>query len=156
MDVQFEIRHLQIGHAGMDLGPAWIRQAVFTFPVAMGVPALALALVGVMSSVREHRILGLLIWSFPLAYYVVAGSGRVAFARYMTPMVPFICIAAALGVCSGPCSHSTRACAANGGDRRGVCRYDPGARVRRDAQSDTREARYESHRRRMARATLDR
>jgi hypothetical protein len=43
---------------------------------------------------------GLLLALFPVAYFAIIGSGRTAFARYIVPVVPFVCLAAAylLGV----------------------------------------------------------
>ena len=35
------------------------------------------------------------VLAFPLAYYVVAGSGYTVFARYMIPVLPFVCLTAA-------------------------------------------------------------
>src|SRR5262249_5519981 len=36
-----------------------------------------------------------LLLAVPVAYYVLLGSGRTVFVRYMLPMVPFICLGAA-------------------------------------------------------------
>ena len=97
-DVLFEMRHLQVGHAGVDLGRGWIRHALFTLPLGTGVPALIAAAMGAVLFVRRRPWLGLLAWSFPVAYYVVAGSARVVFVRYMVPITPFLAVAAAMGV----------------------------------------------------------
>ena len=35
------------------------------------------------------------VLAFPVAYYVVAGSGYTVFARYMIPLLPFLCLTAA-------------------------------------------------------------
>jgi hypothetical protein len=35
------------------------------------------------------------VLAFPIAYYLVAGNGYAVFARYILPVVPFLCIAAA-------------------------------------------------------------
>jgi hypothetical protein len=42
---------------------------------------------------------GLLLLSFPIAYYAVAGSIRLLFVRYAMPVVPFLCVTAAYLVC---------------------------------------------------------
>jgi hypothetical protein len=34
------------------------------------------------------------VFAFPVAYYVVAGSGHTVFARYMLPVLPFLCLGA--------------------------------------------------------------
>jgi hypothetical protein len=36
----------------------------------------------------------LVVFAFPIAYYIVAGSGRTVFARYMLPDLPFLCLGA--------------------------------------------------------------
>jgi hypothetical protein len=50
--------------------------------------------------VRQWRK-GVLLCTFPIAYYVVIGSGQTVFVRYMTPVVPFLCITAAIAVTGG-------------------------------------------------------
>ena len=42
---------------------------------------------------REGRR-GILVALFPVAYYVLIGSGRTVFARYILPAVPFLCLTA--------------------------------------------------------------
>ena len=39
-----------------------------------------------------------IVLSFPAAYFLVIGNGHTAFIRYVTPLVPFVCIAAAFAV----------------------------------------------------------
>ncbi len=46
---------------------------------------------------REPRK-GALVALFPVAYYALLGSGYTVFARYMIPVVPFLCLAAAYTV----------------------------------------------------------
>jgi hypothetical protein len=41
---------------------------------------------------------GTLLALFPIAYYVVLGSGQTVFARYILPVVPFLCLSAAFAV----------------------------------------------------------
>src|SRR4029450_3993558 len=40
----------------------------------------------------------MIVLSFPLIYYAMVGSGYTAFARYAVPLVPFLCLTAALTV----------------------------------------------------------
>src|SRR5262249_21249853 len=42
---------------------------------------------------------GMLIVAFPAAYYALSGSGLTVFARYMLPMIPFLCLMAGYAVC---------------------------------------------------------
>jgi len=39
-----------------------------------------------------------IIFAFPLVYYIVAGRGYTVFARYMVPVVPFLCLGAAASI----------------------------------------------------------
>jgi len=38
------------------------------------------------------------VLAFPLIYYAVIGSGQTVFARYVLPLVPFLCLLAAVTV----------------------------------------------------------
>jgi hypothetical protein len=44
---------------------------------------------------RTQPLVGLLVFSFPITYYIAAGSIRNLFFRYAIPLVPFLCLAAA-------------------------------------------------------------
>ena len=46
---------------------------------------------------REPRR-GVLVALFPIAYYLLIGSGRTVFARYILPVVPFLCLSAGYAV----------------------------------------------------------
>jgi hypothetical protein len=39
-----------------------------------------------------------LIFAFPVAYYLIVGKGYTVFARYIVPVIPFLCIGAAWSV----------------------------------------------------------
>jgi hypothetical protein len=39
-----------------------------------------------------------LVLAFPIPYYLVLGSGLTVFVRYMIPIVPFLCLTAAVAV----------------------------------------------------------
>ncbi len=88
--------HLAGGHVVMARG--WIYHPTFTLRYGVGLPLLLAALVGACWLAAESPYSAALMLSFPLAYFAVLGSGRTVFARYMLPMVPFICFAAAFTV----------------------------------------------------------
>lgn len=94
-DFQFERLHMQRGH-GPSLGPGWVYHLSVSLAAGLGWPLLGGALVGLVISARRYPIETALVWSFPLVYYAVAGSGRVVFVRYMVPLVPFFCLSAAI------------------------------------------------------------
>jgi hypothetical protein len=96
-DVSFEMGHLQRGH-GPDLGPGWRYHATVLLPSALGWPLVAAGALGLVASGVWHAMEAALVWSFPAFYYAISGSTHVVFARYMVPIVPFLCLAAALCV----------------------------------------------------------
>jgi hypothetical protein len=51
--------------------------------------------IGLVVYVWRDRRMGLLVSLFPVLYFVLIGSGQTAFARYIIPVVPFLCFAAA-------------------------------------------------------------
>src|SRR6185369_6074762 len=59
---------------------------------------LVASLVGWFTLARRNPRTALVLWSFPMVYYAVAGKGLTVFLRYMIPVVPFLCISAAVSV----------------------------------------------------------
>ncbi len=95
--LQQESRHLAMGH-GVVLGRGWVVHLTTTLRYGIGVPMLLAAVGGlVWLTVRDARK-GLLVAAFPLVYFLVLGSGYTVFTRYMTPIVPFLCLAAGYAV----------------------------------------------------------
>jgi 4-amino-4-deoxy-L-arabinose transferase-like glycosyltransferase len=89
--------HLAVGQAVGARG--WGYHALFTLPYGVGLPQMMAACVGaIWMVVRERRRDAALVLLFPVAYYAVAGSGFTVFVRYMMPIVPFVCLAAAYGI----------------------------------------------------------
>jgi 4-amino-4-deoxy-L-arabinose transferase-like glycosyltransferase len=89
--------HLEEGH-GIDVGTGWSYHVFVSLRYGVGWPVLVAALAGsVLIAVRSPRMAAVLC-SFPLACYVAAGPGRTVFVRYIMPIVPFMCITAAVAV----------------------------------------------------------
>ncbi len=89
--------HLQDGH-GVDVGQGWRYHIAVSLRYGLGWPVLVLGLAGsVLVALRSPRT-ALLLCSFPLAYYAAAGQGRTVFVRYVIPMLPFLCMTAAVAV----------------------------------------------------------
>jgi dolichyl-phosphate-mannose-protein mannosyltransferase len=100
LDAMRELTHaLRVGNLRMDLGNGWLYHLTFSFRYGMGVPLLAAGLAGAVLLLWREARTGLLLLSFPLAYYAVAGSIRLLFVRYAMPIVPFLCVTAAYLVC---------------------------------------------------------
>ena len=87
---------MQTGSGFADLGTGWTYHLVFTLRYGVGLPILVASLVGLVITLRQDWKHALLLCAFPIAYYWVAGSSLWVFARYMVPMVPFLCLLAAV------------------------------------------------------------
>jgi 4-amino-4-deoxy-L-arabinose transferase-like glycosyltransferase len=85
---------LHAGH-GLALPIGWWYHAAITFPAALGWPVYLAGLAGVMGLLATAPRRSAILLSFPIAYYIVAGSGHTVFARYIIPDLPFLAIAAA-------------------------------------------------------------
>jgi hypothetical protein len=94
-DFLFELNHLAEGHR-IDVGPAWWAHLSGTLPNGVGLPALLAGGLGLGLGFRKDWKSGLVLLSFPLAWFLAMGRGSSAFYRYMLPLVPFLCIGAGL------------------------------------------------------------
>jgi hypothetical protein len=100
LDAMHELAHaLRVGDTRMDLGNGWLYHLTFSLRYGMGIPLLVTGLAGAALLLWLEPRTGLLLLSFPLAYYGVAGSLRLLFVRYAMPIVPFLCVTAAYLVC---------------------------------------------------------
>jgi 4-amino-4-deoxy-L-arabinose transferase-like glycosyltransferase len=88
--------HLSRGHVVMARG--WLYHAQFTLRYGVGIPLLVCAVAGAWWLATRDRRKASLILSFPLSYYVILGSGLTVFVRYMIPIVPFLCLLAAVAI----------------------------------------------------------
>jgi 4-amino-4-deoxy-L-arabinose transferase-like glycosyltransferase len=89
--------HLAAGH-GVILGRGWVVHLTSSLRYGLGLPLLAAGLTGLFLLAWKHGRKGILIALFPVTYYVVIGSGYTVFARYILPVVPFLCLTAAFAV----------------------------------------------------------
>jgi hypothetical protein len=86
--------HLRGGHAAM-AGYAWIVHLQSSLRYGLGVPLLAAGIGGLVLYCWQDRRAGTLFALFPIVYFAVIGAGQTAFARYIIPVVPFLCLSAA-------------------------------------------------------------
>jgi hypothetical protein len=93
--VRFESRNLVVG-PGLDLGRGWWYHLRFTLWHGLGGSLFVASLLGMIALVRRSPRLALVLCTFPLIYYAVAGRGLNVFLRYMIPVVPFLCLTAAV------------------------------------------------------------
>lgn len=92
-DFSYETRHLVEGHR-VDVGIGWVHHLTASLRYGMGIPMLLAALLGLGVAFWKDRRQAVVLYSFPLAYYLFIGRGETAFFRYILPVIPFLCMAA--------------------------------------------------------------
>ena len=92
-DFSYETRHLVEGHR-VDVGIGWVHHLTASLRYGMGIPLLLAGLGGVVVGFWKNRREAMVLYSFPIAYYLFIGRGETAFFRYILPVVPFLCMAA--------------------------------------------------------------
>lgn len=80
-------------------GPTWGIHLFSTLRYGLGWPLLVAGIGGFVSCWLKNRRSGLVLASFPVLYFLAIGAGQSTFARYLLPVVPFLAVAAACGVC---------------------------------------------------------
>ena len=86
------------GVGGLDLGMGWWYHLRFTLPLGLGWILCFAALIGILILIKLDLRQSAILLTFPLIYYFIFGKGYTVMARYMVPIVPLICIAAAVGI----------------------------------------------------------
>jgi hypothetical protein len=92
-DVTAQSRTLQEGH-GIALARGWFYHAAVTLPLGLGWPMYIAGVAGSVWWLALHFRRAAVVFAFPAAYYIVAGNGHTVFARYMLPVLPFVCLGA--------------------------------------------------------------
>ena len=77
--MMFNARHLAEGH-GADLGRGWVYHVTTTLRYGLGLPLFAAGLIGVALALWREPRRGVLVALFPIAYYLLIGSGQTVFA----------------------------------------------------------------------------
>lgn len=96
-DVVFDLTHLSGGHA-VAVGRGWAAHAVSSLPLGCGPLLLAAGAAGLVIAARRYPQHTFIIGAFAGAYYAIIGSGHTAFFRYVMPLVPIVCLFAAVAV----------------------------------------------------------
>ncbi|HWW82022.1 MAG TPA: glycosyltransferase family 39 protein, partial [Vicinamibacterales bacterium] len=76
----------------------WIHHLTFNLRYGLGLPLLIVGLTGLCWLAFERSRRGAVVVAFPLVYYAAIGGTFEVFARYMTPIVPFLCLTAAVSI----------------------------------------------------------
>ena len=99
-DFTRESRHLADGHpvdgAVLILGRGLWYHARYTLPYGMGWALFLSGWGGLVAATGRDWRRALVLFLFPLAFYVTAGRGYAVFVRYMVPVLPYLCIGAAV------------------------------------------------------------
>jgi Dolichyl-phosphate-mannose-protein mannosyltransferase len=86
--------HLRGGHAAF-AGTGWSVHLTSSLRHGLGWPLLLAGMAGVALLLLRERRSGLIFALFPVTYFAIIGAGQTAFARYIIPIVPFLCLSAA-------------------------------------------------------------
>jgi hypothetical protein len=97
-DVSHQLAHAGGGHRGVVLRPAIWRHLTFSIPLGIGLPPALLVLAGIATAGRDLR--RWLVVAFAALYLLAIGTGGLAFARYVGPVLPALCVLAVCGVWS--------------------------------------------------------
>jgi 4-amino-4-deoxy-L-arabinose transferase-like glycosyltransferase len=99
-DVRFDFQHLSEGHA-MNLGRGWVYHLQRSLPYGVGVPTFIAAACAIVPLLREYRKQAFVLAGFAVPFYAAIGSGSTVFFRYIMPLVPIVCLLAAVAVRHG-------------------------------------------------------
>jgi hypothetical protein len=89
--------HLSAGH-GVNLGRGWSVHLTTSLRYGLGIPLLATGIAGLVVAIYRRPREGVVLALFPIVYYLTIGAGYTVFARYILPVIPFLCIGAAIAV----------------------------------------------------------
>jgi hypothetical protein len=75
-----------------------VHHLTFSLRYGLGTPMLVAALAGIVVLFARSWKRALVLCSFPILFYLATGQGQTVFVRYIIPVVPFLCITAAVAV----------------------------------------------------------
>jgi 4-amino-4-deoxy-L-arabinose transferase-like glycosyltransferase len=73
----------------------WLHHLAYSLRYGVGLPLVIAGTVGAVVFGMRQPTTAAILFAFPVAYFIVAGSFRNLFFRYMIPIVPFLVVAAA-------------------------------------------------------------
>jgi hypothetical protein len=94
-DLIFDLTHLSGGH-GVDLGRGWIYHLTTSLPYGLGIPVFLAAMAGIVPMARHYPRQAFVVGLFAAGFYASIGSGQTVFFRYVLPLVPVLCLPAAV------------------------------------------------------------
>ena len=81
---------------GYPLPSGWVYHLTCSLRYGLGLPLLGASLLGCFVLFHRDWRKACFLMSFPLLYYVLMGKGNRDFVRYAIPLVPFLCVTAAV------------------------------------------------------------
>ncbi len=96
-DLRFDFTHLSEGH-GINLGRGWIYHLTRSLPYGVGALTFGAALAGIVPMARHYTRHAFVLGAFSAAFYGALGSGYTVFFRYVLPLIPIVCVLAAVAV----------------------------------------------------------
>ena len=100
-DLRYDFAHLSEGHGGVALGRGWWYHLTRSLPYGVGVSIFIAAVAGLVPFVTYYTRHAVVIGAFAAAFFASIGSGYTVFFRYILPLVPIVCLLAAVGVRHG-------------------------------------------------------
>lgn len=99
-DSQMEIRTKMTGGPwfNLDLGTGWVYHLKYSLPHGVGWPLLIAAAIGAAIALRKSPKPALVLLAFPFFWWLGVGRSHTVFVRYALPLVPPICVMAAVGI----------------------------------------------------------
>lgn len=93
------IRSVRSGHYGMSVGELGLfHYPVHALPLILGWAIYLLGVVGALILIRRRRPGPVVLLLSALAFFLVVGTSRVLFARYVLPIAPVLVVSAAIAV----------------------------------------------------------
>lgn len=92
VELQSSMAH---GDPRLGLANGWVHHFTQSLRYGAGLPLLAAGVAGSVLLVLRSPAVSVLVLTFPITYFAVAGSIRNLYFRYAIPIVPFLCLAAA-------------------------------------------------------------
>lgn len=96
-DLRYDFTHLASAHA-VDVGRGWWYHISRSLPYGAGWSIFIAAVVGVVPFAARHRPHVAIVGAFAATFYLAIGSGYTVFFRYVLPLVPVLCLFAAVAV----------------------------------------------------------
>lgn len=98
-DLLFEWEHSKLGHAGYITENGYSFHLLNSLVYGFGWPGLVAAVCGFAILLRTRSVptsAKLLLLGFPALHFLLIGNSKLAFVRYMLPMLPFLAVAASV------------------------------------------------------------